>query len=124
MNHHFDCPTFSGNPLIKPLVFDWDDEAGTVSGPGAEDILRWAAAGGVPMHPMPAGHTFSAEPLKSRTDLAAIIGLLHRLPPELQDAYPLLDEGGGGEDPDYEFGGPVASDDPALFDPTPIEVIY
>jgi hypothetical protein len=33
MNHHFECPTFSGNPQIEPLVFDWDDEAGTVSGP-------------------------------------------------------------------------------------------
>lgn len=124
MNHHFNCQTFSGNPLIEPLVFDWDEEAGTVSGPGAAEILRWVAAGGVPMHPAPASHTFSADPLKNRTDMAAILGLLHRLPPDLQGAYPQLVDEGGEEDPDYEFGGPVASDDPALLDPTPREVIY
>lgn len=121
MKHHFKCSTFSGNPRVDPLVFDWDDEAGTVSGPGAEEIMRWASAGGVPMHPMPAGHTFSAEPLKSRTDMAAIIGLQHLLPPELADAYPALVE--GEDDPEYEFGGPAASDDPALECPAP-ELVY
>lgn len=112
MSHHFECPPFSGNPLIEPLIFDWDDVAGTVSGPGAVEIRRLAKAGGVPMHPLPAGHLFSADPLKSRTDLAAIIGLQHRLPPELADAYPDLIE--GKADPDYKDDLPGVDYDPAL----------
>lgn len=121
MKYHFDCPTFSGNPLIGPLVFDWDDEAGTVSGPSAADIMQVVHSGGVPMHPMPVAHTFSAEPLKSRTDLAAIIGHRHRLPVALKDAYPELIE--GEDDPDYEDDLPLLDDDPALMLPTP-ELVY
>lgn len=121
MKHHFDCPTFSGNPLIGPLVFDWDDEAGTVSGPSAADIMEIAESGGVPMHPMPAAHTFSAEPLRSRADLAAIVGYRHRLPPELRDAYPVLVE--GELDPDYEDDRPKLDSAPHLMVPPP-EVIY
>jgi hypothetical protein len=109
MKHHFECPTFSGNPLVAPLIFDWDDEAGTVSGPSAEEITRYAGLGGIPMHPMPAEHTFSGEPLKSRTDMAAIIGYRHQIPSELQAAYPELIE--GEVDPDYEDDRPPLAED-------------
>lgn len=85
---HFHCPSFSGNPDIKPLVFDWDEVAGTVSGPDADYIRSRAAAGGMPINPPPSHHEFSAEPLKSRTDVAAIIGLWHRVPDDLIAWYP------------------------------------
>lgn len=106
---HFECPTISGNPLVEPLIFDWDEVAGTVSGPGAKEIERYSNCGSIQMHPWPAEHQFSAEPLKSRTDLAAIVGLRHRLPPELEDAYPVLVE--GDVDPDYEDDSPSLPDD-------------
>jgi len=122
MKYHFECPSCSGNPQIKPLIFDWDDEAGTVSGPGAIEIMRWAEAGEVPMHPIPAAHTLSSTPLKNRTDLAAIVGHLHWLPPELKDAYPALVD--GEDDPDYEFGGPVAGYDPTPTVLTEDQLIY
>ena len=108
---HFECPSISGNPLVAPLIFDWDEADGTVSGPSAEEIERYARCGAIQMQPWPAEHRFSAEPLKSRADLAAIVGLRHRLPPELADAYPVLVE--GEVDPDYEDDSPPLTDDPA-----------
>jgi hypothetical protein len=111
MNYHFECQTFSGNPLVNPLVFDWDDQAGRVSGASAEEILRHVGNGGIPMHPMPAHHVFSAAPLKSHADMAAIIGYLHQLPAELQADYPALIE--GEVDPDYVGGFQTFPDDPA-----------
>jgi hypothetical protein len=110
MKYHFECRTFSGNPRVNPLIFDWDDEAGIVSGPSAEAIRISASFGSIPMHPMPAEHRFSAEPLKSRTDIAAIIGYRHLLPAELRDAYPALVE--GEVDPGYEDDRPPLSADP------------
>lgn len=85
---HFNCPTTSGNPLMGPLVFDWDEETGTVSGPDADFILESASSAGIQIHPLPSYHTFSAQPLKSRTDMAAIIGLWHRVPEALLACYP------------------------------------
>lgn len=93
---HFDCPSFSGNPRVGPLVFDWDEVAGTVSGPGAADIMAWVRQGNVPLHPQPCTHFLSDAPLKSRADMAAIVGYLHRLPPELADAYPAV-----GQSPEW-----------------------
>lgn len=89
---HFDCAPFSGNPLVTPLVFDWDEVAGTVSGPDAAYIQQIAQAGSVPLHPMPNRHDLSNAPLKNRSDMAAIIGYQHRLPAELADAYPYVPE--------------------------------
>ena len=69
----FACETTSGNPFIKPLVFDWDEATGAISGPSAVTILTMAREGGVSLHPHPSYHAFGAEPLKSRTDLAAMV---------------------------------------------------
>lgn len=74
-----------------PLVFDWDEVAGTVSGQSTREIMKHVEAGSVPLHPMPNFHAFSPEPLKSRADMAAIVGYLHELPDELVDAYPADD---------------------------------
>lgn len=84
----FNCPPVSGSPLAPPLVFDWDESSGTVSGPSADYIRRIASDRFVSAHPYPSSHEFSAEPLKSRVDMAAIIGEYHRLPEELAGAYP------------------------------------
>lgn len=85
---HFNCPTFSGNPKMRPLVFDWDEVNGEVSGPDADYVLARVADGGVDIHPLPSYHEFSDEPLKSRVDMAAIIGVWHRVPDELRAFYP------------------------------------
>ncbi len=81
----------SANPLSEPLVFQWDEVSGEVSGPDADIVRAIAGERGVPLHPVPAWHEFSAYPLKSRRDVAAIVGYLHKLPPELADAYPAVD---------------------------------
>ena len=70
----FNCKPLSANSGVEPLVFEWDERSGTVTGPGAALVKALAADGGVPLHPAPAWHAFGAEPLKSRADLAAIVG--------------------------------------------------
>ncbi len=86
------CKPLSANPSVEPLVLEWDAFTGAVTGPSAAQVKEVAADGGVPLHPAPAWHTFSAEPLKSRADLAAIVGHLHQLPGELASDYPAVDE--------------------------------
>jgi hypothetical protein len=79
----------------KPWIFDWDDEAGEVYGIDSEAIIAEAAMGGASCHPCPMwSHKFSSNPLKSKTDMAAIIGWEHRLPDELVEFYPKLPDDG------------------------------
>ncbi|GHU08351.1 hypothetical protein AGMMS50225_06830 [Betaproteobacteria bacterium] len=93
MLYHFSCPSMSGNPNAGPLVFDWDDETGEVTGPAAEEILSVFMRGEVDAHPLPWGVSISST--KNRTDMAAVVGCFHRLPPELADAYPQYKGGDG-----------------------------
>lgn len=88
----FNCKPLSANPSVEPLVFEWDERTGAVTGPSAELVKEAAADGGVPLHPAPAWHPFGAEPLKSRADVAAIIGHLHQLPEDLAGDYPAVDD--------------------------------
>lgn len=90
MKFQFHCPALSGNPLAEPLDFEWDEEAGTVSGASAEVIRAAAKDGGVPLNPLPAFHDFGPDPLRSRADMAAIIGYLHQLPEALAGDYPVV----------------------------------
>lgn len=97
MIHSLRCPAIS--PQRGPLVFDWDDQVGTVTGPGAGYIEDWLRCGVVPLHPHPASHLLAAGPLTSRADLAAIVGIDYRLPEELLADYPVLaDADDPGED--------------------------
>jgi hypothetical protein len=61
-----------------------------VSGPAAAEILRLARFGSVPLHPRPTTHVLGPEPLRSWSDVAAICGWAHRLPPELAAHYPAV----------------------------------
>ncbi|OFC39737.1 hypothetical protein BAE30_16850 [Acidithiobacillus caldus] len=86
MIHHFHL-----KPTVwhaKPWVFSWDDETGAVSGPDAAIIEEIASWGGISAHPYPFAHLFSEKPLQNKTDMAAIIGLEHELPPALVAFYP------------------------------------
>ncbi len=67
----------------------WDESAGTISGEGESWSRDLMSAGEVDCHPRP-GHThkLSAQPLRSRTDMAALIGYAHRLPDLLANDYP------------------------------------
>jgi hypothetical protein len=76
----------------KPLVFDWDEVAGTVKGDGADYVEAVASNGKCDLHPLPASHTFSDEPLKNREDMAAIIGWEHVVPDWLMPYYPKVKE--------------------------------
>lgn len=72
----------------EPLVFDWDEEAGEVSGPSAEIILAMIRCPYIPKSPPPDCWYLSPEPLKSKADMAAIIGVWHNLPEDLREHYP------------------------------------
>lgn len=87
MRHHFDCPSiYTWLPGEQPLVFDWDDETGEVTGPSAPEILLMFRVGKIDLHPMPWSGPLSST--KNRADIAAVVGLRHKLPPELADFYP------------------------------------
>lgn len=88
MIHSLRCPAI--RPQDAPLVFAWNDQAGTVTGPGAAYIERWLRCGVVPLHPLPASHFLGSSPLTSRADLAAIVGFDYQLPDELLADYPVL----------------------------------
>jgi hypothetical protein len=84
----------------QPLVFDWDITTGEVSGTGAQWILDAAQHGSTAAHPLPWQWTFSKTPLKSKTDMAAIVGYQHALPADLAPFYPQL-SGNGAPDTSY-----------------------
>lgn len=119
MIHRLSCPPIVPDPA-GPLVLDWDDAAGTVSGPGAATIRRWQRAGVVPLHPQPASHTLGpARRRISPADLAAIIGWQHRLPEELAGHYPALLDATADEPTAAELADIFPDRLPAAGDPTP-----
>jgi hypothetical protein len=91
MLHHFNCASTSGNPNIGPLVFDWDDETGEVTGPSASEILNTFKQGHVMLHPIPRG-SGKISSTKNRSDIAAVVGEVHHIPAELAGAYPQLED--------------------------------
>lgn len=101
----FNCPPISGNLGFQSLVFSWDPETGKVSGLDAETVRTLAVPGAlVDAHPYPRTWKLGREPLKSRVDLAAIIGTRWRVPAELLPDYP----DGGEWDPNiYDLDGNV-----------------
>ena len=129
MIHRFTCEPIVPD-IAGPLVLDWDDESGTVTGPGAAHIRRWLRAGVVPLHPYPASHVLARGPRQSRTDLAAIIGVYHRLPDELLADYPAPIDA-TDDDPTideladlFPDGLPDAGDQPPATQPLAAVVLY
>lgn len=74
------------------LVFDWDEETGEITGRDAEEIKACAKPYGV-AHTSVLAVRLSAEPLKSRRDMAAICsgfgGMTYILPDDLAAAQPV-----------------------------------
>lgn len=91
---HFVCSPFSWADHLSVLDFFWNEETGEVSGKSAEAVRRWAELGGtyVATHPEPSSHQLSSEPLKNRTDMAALIGYWYELPEELKGYYPMIED--------------------------------
>lgn len=88
MKKHYVCKP--RDQRDEPLVFDWDEEAGEVSGPSAARILGMIEWPYIPIVPPPQGWDLGPEPLKDRHDMAAIIGFEHELPEDLAAYYPGL----------------------------------
>lgn len=84
----------------QPLVFDWDSETGDLSGEDAERIRQMAALGSTDAHPMRWAWEFGPEPLKDKTDMAAICGFLWELPEDLAPYYPKPDDMDDDVDPE------------------------
>jgi hypothetical protein len=92
MIHHFNCPERFGSNS-NPLVFDWDDETGEITGPSAEFVLGCFADVAIDAHPRP--RIWELTSTKSRTDIAALIGSSWVPPPDFVADYPKY-EGGDG----------------------------
>jgi len=93
------CEPTTGNKHYFTLDMIWDEEAGTVSGVGSEVIHEWIKAGSVPAHPHGHTHKLSNNPLRSRTDMAAMIGFQHRVPDALFNDYPSFGDDDDDGDP-------------------------
>lgn len=92
MKKHYECQPYPWERSEELLVFDWDEDAGVIQGLGSRHILRQISLGGAVCRPNAWGHSFSAEPSKSKTDMAAIVGERWTLPDDLAPFYPQLDE--------------------------------
>jgi hypothetical protein len=91
MIHHFNCPPRELNKSRDaPLVFDWDDETGEITGPSAGLIHDAFRTGYVDIHPRPASHDLTST--KNKADLAAIIGNHHVIPADLAEFYPAVED--------------------------------
>jgi hypothetical protein len=95
MLHHFNCPhrypylEWTRDPSYS-LIFNWDDETGEITGRDAEQILATFRRGYAKAHPIPSVWPLTST--RSRTDIAAVVGLDNELPPELADAYPQFED--------------------------------
>jgi hypothetical protein len=73
------------------LVFEWDPETGELWGQDAEQVRRMAAeakrAGCVTGHPYPSPYEVF-DPLRRPSELAVILSILWKLPPDLIKALP------------------------------------
>ncbi|HXG27270.1 MAG TPA: hypothetical protein VNJ47_00275 [Nevskiales bacterium] len=77
------------------LILSWDPETGEISGPGAAFVrgrMEGSPDGFVSCHPVPYYHPLSRDPLRSMTDMAAILGFEYKLPDDLQEHYPQPEE--------------------------------
>lgn len=92
MKARYECQPYVFERALTPLIFDWDADEGKVEGPGATHIMEQIALGGVTCHPDLFLHEFGPTPLKSPTDIAAIIGERWNLPDNLIDFYPQIEE--------------------------------
>lgn len=86
MTYDFDLAPLS--PKGARLTFQWDSEAGTVSGPDADTVRALASDSQILIQPWPTVHKFSGDPLRSLADMAAIVGFGWQLPAELAEHYP------------------------------------
>lgn len=96
----YKLPPLSINDGYRPLEFSWDENTGELAGRDADYVKVLASQGVVSAHPVPHDYALSAEPLKNKTDMAAILGYEYRLPEDLAPFYPQLDAG----DPDAPEG--------------------
>lgn len=86
MKKHYECKSiYKSEP---PLIFDWDEEAGEISGPSANHFLEMRGQKTCPGHPMPISFPLSENPLRSKRDMAILIGFEYELPDDLKDYYP------------------------------------
>lgn len=92
MKHNFVCvPTVWHE---KPLVFTWDDVTGEVTGKDASKVLQTSQDTGLVGHPYPTywefdGGAGDGKHIKSRRNLALIVGHAHAFPKELEASYPV-----------------------------------
>jgi hypothetical protein len=89
MIHHFNCPWDAAH-VDSPLVFDWDDETGDVTGQDANFVLACFKDGWIDAHPRP--WTWELTSTKNRTDIAALIGSSWVLPPDFVADYPKYED--------------------------------
>lgn len=83
------CEPISRNPEARPLVFTWDPETGSLGGRDAGLVLEMAVPRSmIAAHPVPWGARLGTRPLRSKRDMALIIGTDWVVPEMLRPFYP------------------------------------
>ena len=79
---------------LENLDFYWDEETGEVSGKSAQKVRKWAEKAGemILINPIPSSYQLSDAPLKSKRDLAALLGMWYELPAWLAAEYPRVED--------------------------------
>lgn len=95
MMKHYELQAILDHLKHLTMVFDWDEETGEITGRDAEYIKKCA----VPNSSTDCGcfkYIMSEEPLKNKTDMAAILGynggIHYQLPDDLAPYYPKPEE--------------------------------
>ena len=92
---HYELQAIPEHLKHRTLVFDWDEKTGEITGPDADRIKKCAVPNSV-TDCLTYGYTLSGEPLKNKTDMAAILGynggISYQLPPDLAPYYPNPEE--------------------------------
>lgn len=102
MEHIF-CKPLEWTNGLEPIDFYWDEKTGEVSGKSGDTVKKWAEMAGerIAINPIPRSHQLSQEPLKSRKDIAALLGMWYELPEWLAGYYPSVEEDEAQEDEIY-----------------------
>lgn len=87
MKIHYECP-YGNDSFSDRLIFDWDIETGEITGPSAGYFKGWKEGDEIDVMPHGWFHTLGKQPFKSKTDMAAMIGLLYKIPKDLEPYYP------------------------------------
>ena len=95
MKKHYECKAFRFSQFdnLPPLIFDWDDETGEISGRDKDYFEQFDPNESLYIpHPNPGFvYKLGSDPFKSKEDMAAMIYYRYKVPNDLKEYSPKLE---------------------------------